>query len=207
MQTLHKRCAGLDVHKKEVVACLRLVARNKASHEVRRFPTTTRGLVELAEWLEEAKCSHVAMEATGVYWKPVWHMLEGRFALILANAAHVKGVPGRKSDTNDATWIADKPQRSKEGRNCRRRLDPHHGLSHAGRRRLLPRPRQRSLRSSRPRPRRAETRRPYPESRLPSRHQGRSVKQSGQDQFLDRQPCAEAELKGIWIPLASLLRC
>ncbi len=168
MQTLHKRCAGLDVHKKEVVACLRLVARNKASHEVRRFPTTTRGLVELAEWLEEG-------------------MLEGRFALILANAAHVKGVPGRKSDTNDATWIADKPQRSKEGRNCRRRLDPHDGLSHAGRRRLLPRPRQRSLRSSRPRPRRAETRRPYPESRLPSRHQGRSIKQSGQDQFLDRR--------------------
>ena len=84
MQTLHKRCAGLDVHKKEVVACLRFVVRNKVSHEVRRFSTTTRGLVELAEWLEEAKCSHVAMEATGVYWKPVWHMLEGRFALILA---------------------------------------------------------------------------------------------------------------------------
>ena len=107
MQTLHKRCAGLDVHKKEVVACLRLVARNKASHEVRRFPTTTRGLIELAEWLEAAKCTHVAMEATGVYWKPVWHILEGRFQLILANAAHIKGVPGRKSDTNDATWIAD----------------------------------------------------------------------------------------------------
>ena len=107
MQTLHKRCAGLDVHKKEVVACLRLVARNKASHEVQRFPTTTRGLIELAEWLEAAKCTHVAMEATGVYWKPVWHILEGRFQLILANAAHIKGVPGRKSDTNDATWIAD----------------------------------------------------------------------------------------------------
>ena len=106
MQTLHKRCAGLDVHKKEVVACLRLVARNKASHEVRRFPTTTRGLIELAEWLEAAKCTHVAMEATGVYWKPVWHILEGRFQLILANAAHIKGVPGRKSDTNDAAWIA-----------------------------------------------------------------------------------------------------
>ncbi len=107
MQTIHKRCAGLDVHKKEVVACLRLVARNKASHEVRRFPTTTRGLLELAGWLEEAKCSHVAMEATGVYWKPVWHILEDRFALVLANAAHIKGVPGRKSDMNDATWIAD----------------------------------------------------------------------------------------------------
>lgn len=107
MQTLHKRCAGLDVHKKEVVACLRCVNRGKAVHEVRRFSTTTRGLIELAEWLEQAQCTHVAMEATGVYWKPVWHILEGRFQLVLANAAHIKGVPGRKSDVNDATWIAD----------------------------------------------------------------------------------------------------
>jgi transposase len=107
MKTLHKRCAGLDVHKVEVVACLRLVARGKASYEVRRFPTTTKGLIKLAEWLEAAQCTHVAMEATGVYWKPVWHMLEGRFTLILANTAHIKGVPGRKSDVNDATWIAD----------------------------------------------------------------------------------------------------
>jgi transposase len=107
MKTLHRRCAGLDVHKVEVVACLRVVARGKASHEVRRFATTTRGLIELAEWLEAGGCTHVAMEATGVYWKPVWHILEGRFTLILANAAHIKGVPGRKSDVNDATWIAD----------------------------------------------------------------------------------------------------
>lgn len=107
MQTLHKRCAGVDVHKKEVVACLRLVIRNKASLDVRRFPTTTRGLLDLAEWLAAAQCTHVAMEATGVYWKPVWHILEGRFTLILANAAHIKGVPGRKSDVNDAVWIAD----------------------------------------------------------------------------------------------------
>jgi transposase len=107
MQTLHKRCAGLDVHKKEVVACLRLVVRNKVTHQVRRFATTTKGLIEQADWLEAAQCTHVAMEATGVYWKPVWHMLEGRFRLILANAAHIKGVPGRKSDVNDATWIAD----------------------------------------------------------------------------------------------------
>ena len=107
MKTLHKRCAGLDVHKVEVVACVRLVVRGKASYEVRRFPTTTKGLIELAEWLEAAQCTHVAMEATGVYWKPVWHILEGRFGLILANAAHIKGVPGRKSDVNDATWIAD----------------------------------------------------------------------------------------------------
>jgi transposase len=107
MKTLHKRCAGLDVHKAEVVACLRVVNKRKVGHEVRRFPTTTYGLLELAEWLEHAGCTHVAMEATGVYWKPVWHILEGRFALILANAAHVKNVPGRKSDVNDATWIAD----------------------------------------------------------------------------------------------------
>jgi transposase len=107
METMHRRCAGLDVHKKEVVACLRSVTGGKAVHEVRRVPTTTRGLLELADWLEAAQCTHVAMEATGVYWKPVWHILEGRFALILANAAHIKGVPGRKSDVNDATWIAD----------------------------------------------------------------------------------------------------
>ena len=107
MKTLHKRCAGLDVHKKEVVACLRLVTRGKATYEVRRFATTTRGLLELSDWLEQAGCTHVAMEATGVYWKPVWHILEGRFQQVLANAAHIKGVPGRKSDMNDATWIAD----------------------------------------------------------------------------------------------------
>src|ERR1700750_2101677 len=107
MKTLHKRCAGLDVHKAEVVACLRVVNKRKVGHQVRRFPTTTHGLLELAEWLEHAQCTHVAMEATGVYWKPVWHILERHFTLILANAAHVKNVPGRKSDVNDATWLAD----------------------------------------------------------------------------------------------------
>jgi transposase len=107
MKTLHSRCAGLDVHKKEVVACLRLVIRGKEQYDVRRFPTTTRGLIDLADWLEQAGCTHVAMEATGVYWKPVWHILEGRFHQILANAAHIKAVPGRKSDTHDATWISD----------------------------------------------------------------------------------------------------
>lgn len=107
MKTLHRRCAGLDVHKDEVVACVRLTNRGKTSHEVRRFATTTRGLVALAAWLESEGCTQVAMEATGVYWKPVWHVLEGRFALVLANAAQVKAVPGRKSDVNDATWLAD----------------------------------------------------------------------------------------------------
>jgi transposase len=90
-----------------IVACARTTARGKATHTVRRFSTTTAGLLELADWLEEQGCTHVAMEATGVYWKPVWHVLEERFELLLANAAHVRGVPGRKSDVNDATWIAD----------------------------------------------------------------------------------------------------
>src|SRR6202171_2761397 len=107
MKTLHERCAGLDVHKKEVVACLRCVIGGEVSYEGRGFPPTPRALIELAEWLEAARCTHVAMEATGVYWKPVWHILEGRLQLILANAAHIKGVPGRKSDVNDAAWIAD----------------------------------------------------------------------------------------------------
>jgi transposase len=107
VKTLHDRCAGLDVHKIEVVACVRLVSKRKVVREVRRFLTTTQGLLELVEWLEHAGCTHVVMEATGVYWKPVWHILEGHFSLILANAAQVKNVPGRKSDVNDATWLSD----------------------------------------------------------------------------------------------------
>ena len=107
MKVLHERCAGLDTHKKEIVACVRLVVGGKVHREVRRFPTTTRGLMELADWLASHQVTHVAMEATGVYWKPVWHILEGHFELVLANAAHIRNVPGRKSDVNDATWIAD----------------------------------------------------------------------------------------------------
>lgn len=110
MQVLHARCAGLDVHKDMVMACLRVVeAAGQVHHEVRRFATTTKGLLEMAEWLGAAGCTHVGMEATGVYWKPVWHVLEAEsdFTLILANASHIRNVPGRKSDVNDATWIAD----------------------------------------------------------------------------------------------------
>ncbi len=77
------------------------------TYEHRTVPTTTRGLLELAEWLTAHGCTHVAMEATGVYWKPVWHVLEEPFTLVLANAMHIRNVPGRKSDMNDATWIAD----------------------------------------------------------------------------------------------------
>lgn len=107
MKAMHRRCAGLDVHQKEIVGCRRIVAGRKVQTEVRRFATTTQGLLDLADWLEEGKVTHVAMEATGVYWKPVWHILHGRFGLILANAAHIRNVPGRKSDVNDATWIAE----------------------------------------------------------------------------------------------------
>jgi transposase len=106
MEVLYPRCAGLDVHKDTVVACARCVTAPKA-HEVRTFGTTTRELLELSDWLESHGCTHVAMEATGVYWKPVWHLLEGNFELVLANAQHIRNVPGRKTDVNDAMWIAD----------------------------------------------------------------------------------------------------
>jgi len=108
MEVLYQRCCGLDVHKETVVACLRVVFGGEVVREVRTFETTTASLMALSEWLAENGCTHVAMEATGVYWKPVWHILDdGDFQLILANAAHVKNVPGRKTDVNDATWLAD----------------------------------------------------------------------------------------------------
>jgi transposase len=108
MEVLYLRCCGLDVHKETVVACLRLVSGGKVDTDVRTFETTTAGLIALSEWLAENSCTQIAMEATGIYWKPVWHILaDGEFELILANAAHVKNVPGRKTDVNDATWLAD----------------------------------------------------------------------------------------------------
>lgn len=106
MQLLYERCAGLDVHKDSVVACVRCVSAPQY-REVRTFATTTSGLLALCEWLSEHGCTHVAMEATGIYWKPVWHMLDGEFELVLANAQHIRNVPGRKTDVNDATWIAE----------------------------------------------------------------------------------------------------
>src|SRR3954466_2776493 len=108
MDVLHERVAGLDVHKATVVACVRVMAGAKVTRECRSFETTTAGLLELLDWLKGWRCSHVAMEATGVYWKPVWNILsDGDVELILANAAHIKNVPGRKTDMNDAMWIAD----------------------------------------------------------------------------------------------------
>ena len=108
MDVLYERVAGFDVHKDTVVACVRIVAAGKTTRECRTFATTTEQLLELRSWLEECRCTHVAMEATGVYWMPVFRILDaGKFELIVANAAHIKNVPGRKTDMNDAMWIAD----------------------------------------------------------------------------------------------------
>jgi transposase len=95
------------VHAGSVTACARIATGAQVTYDHRTVPTTTRGLLELVEWLTAHDCTHVAMEATGVYWKPVWHVLEAHVTLILANAMHIRNVPGRKSDMNDATWIAD----------------------------------------------------------------------------------------------------
>jgi transposase len=108
MEIMYERVAGLDVHKATIVACVRLGTGRKVTRECRTFDTTTDGLLALLAWLVESSCSHVAMEATGVYWMPVWKILsDGDFTLIVANAAHIKNVPGRKTDLNDAMWIAD----------------------------------------------------------------------------------------------------
>lgn len=107
MDLIHSKCAGLDVHPRSVSACARIAVEGRLTHEVRTFGTSTRELGDLAAWLSERGCTHVAMESTGVYWRPVWHALEGRFELVLANAMHVRNIPGRKSDVKDAVWIAD----------------------------------------------------------------------------------------------------
>ncbi len=107
MEVLHPQCAGLDVHKATVVACVRCAVDGDVKTETRTFGTTTKALLELSDWLSSEGCTHVAMESTGIYWKPIWHILEGDFELVLANATHIKHVPGRKTDVGDARWIAD----------------------------------------------------------------------------------------------------
>ncbi len=107
MDTLFPCCAGIDVHKANVVVCTRRADRpGKAREEVRTFSTMTRDLLALADWLAEQGVTHVAMESTGVYWKPVFNLLEGRFTILLVNAEHIKQVPGRKTDVKDCQWIA-----------------------------------------------------------------------------------------------------
>jgi transposase len=108
MEVVHARCCGLDVPKDTVVACLLTPGSGgRPTAEVRTFGTLTDELLALGDWLAEAGCTHVAMESTGVYWKPIWNVLEGQVALLLANAQHIKRVPGRKTDVQDAEWIAD----------------------------------------------------------------------------------------------------
>jgi len=108
MEVLYRCCCGLDVHKKQVVACLRrLGPSGEVSKEVQRYSTMTADLRRMAGWLEAQGCTHVAMESTGVYWKPIYNILEGRFELLVVNAQHMKAVPGRKTDVKDAEWIAE----------------------------------------------------------------------------------------------------
>jgi transposase len=108
MEIVHKRCCGLDVHKKIVVACLRILTdTGDLNKEVRKFSTVTKDLLALSDWLTAHGCTHVAMESTGVYWKPVYNLLEDSFQLLLVNAQHMKAVPGRKTDVLDAEWIAE----------------------------------------------------------------------------------------------------
>jgi transposase len=106
MEVLYPRCAGLDLGKDSLVACVRIHG-GPVQHTVRTFGTTTRELLALSEWLTAQRVTHVAMEATGTYWRAVWHILEDGATLVLANAGHIRQVPGRKSDVKDAEWIAD----------------------------------------------------------------------------------------------------
>jgi transposase len=107
MDLIHPCCAGRDVHKKTVVACVRRTGPDgRVSREVRTYPTMTADLIALADWLAAEGVTHVARESTGVDWKPVFHLLEGRFEVLLVNAHHVKNVPGRETDVKDAEWLA-----------------------------------------------------------------------------------------------------
>lgn len=108
MDILYERCCGLDLHKRSVTACLLTSgAGGRVVRELRTVGTMTDELLALGDWLTAAGVTHVAMESTGVYWKPVWNLLEDRFTLLLVNAQHVKAVPGRKTDVKDAEWLAD----------------------------------------------------------------------------------------------------
>ena len=107
MEHIVARCAGLDVHKESVEACVRRIEANGRVHsETRHWGTMTRDLLEMADWLEAEGVTDVAMESTGVFWKPIFNILESRFVVLLVNARHLKQVPGRKSDVRDCQWIA-----------------------------------------------------------------------------------------------------
>lgn len=105
MEILSTNCAGLDVHKKTVKVCvLTHTPHGQTNKEFRTYLTTTEELLKLGDWLKERGCTHIACEATGVYWKPVFNLFEGNFTVLVVNAQHIKAVPGRKTDTKDAEW-------------------------------------------------------------------------------------------------------
>ncbi len=107
MQVVYQRCCGLDIHKKLIVACLVLMSSHGVHKEMRTFSTTLADLYRLRDWLVANECQMVAMESTGVYWRPIWNVLEEELALMLVNAQHMKAVPGRKTDMKDAEWLAE----------------------------------------------------------------------------------------------------
>lgn len=108
MQVVYERCCGLDIHKRSISACLLVPGPGRSRHqEVRTFGTTSAELLTLRTWLVEQGCSHVAMESTGPYWRPIFNLLEDTVTLVLANPSHIKAVPGRKTDVGDAEWIAE----------------------------------------------------------------------------------------------------
>jgi transposase len=107
MQVIYTRCCGIDLHKKVIVACLLICTAQGIQKEIQTFTTMVQDLSRLRDWLKARQCQAVAMESTGVYWKPIWNVLEGELELLLVNAAHIKAVPGRKTDIKDAEWIAD----------------------------------------------------------------------------------------------------
>ena len=107
METIYRSCAGLDIHKKTVEACVRCLSeKGKLKSETRQFATMTPDLLRMSDWLASQGVTHVAMESTGVYWKPIFNLMEDRFTLLLVNARHVKQVPGRKTDVKDCQWLA-----------------------------------------------------------------------------------------------------
>lgn len=107
MQVIYQRCCGIDVHKKVIMACLLIRTEQGVHKEIQTFSTMLQDLFRLRDWLKEKQCQAVAMESTGVFWKPIWNVLEGELELLLVNAQHIKAVPGRKTDIKDAEWIAD----------------------------------------------------------------------------------------------------
>jgi transposase len=107
MEVVYPRCSGFDVHKRFLVACLSIIEGGQRHKELREVSTMTNEILVLKEWLKASGCTHIAMESTGIYWKPIYHLLEDSFEIVLVNAQHMKAVPGRKTDVKDAEWITD----------------------------------------------------------------------------------------------------